>query len=444
MHMLHNPDLLITKAKQILALNWNGHFTKPAPSLYPHQWNWDTGFIAIGYAHYDITRAITDLSHLFSGQWTTGMLPQIVFGQETSARYFPGPDFWQSWRSPHAPRQPLTSGITMPPVHGLALWWLVEHSEERQATLALIEPLFPKVVALHHYLYTYRDPHEEGLAYIRHPWESGTDNSPVWDKPLSRIQIDKAHLPAYQRQDLQTHDAVHHRPTDTDYDRYVWLVDLFRHHNYDDTAIEAHCPFLVQDPLFNAILAWSNECLVALGGELGQDMRELLEWNELTIFSLNKKLWHPAKKRYAAYDLVADEHLPTHSTSAFMPLIAGAPDLHQARLLLEQLDSAAFSGTAASPTWLYPTFSIKHSAFDPKCYWRGPVWININWLLYQGLMRYGLGRHARRLKEDTIELLHQFGFCEYFDPRRYSDTQKGYGTTHFSWSAALCIDLLSH
>ncbi|MFZ0450951.1 MAG: hypothetical protein WAL98_17070 [Desulfatiglandaceae bacterium] len=41
------------QAKRILEANWAGTYTKPSRGLYPHQWNWDSGFIAMGYAHYD-------------------------------------------------------------------------------------------------------------------------------------------------------------------------------------------------------------------------------------------------------------------------------------------------------------------------------------------------------------------------------------------------------
>ena len=50
-------ETLLETAKGVLENNWNGTFTKPAPSLYPHQWNWDAGFIAIGNAHYNMDRA---------------------------------------------------------------------------------------------------------------------------------------------------------------------------------------------------------------------------------------------------------------------------------------------------------------------------------------------------------------------------------------------------
>jgi len=70
---------LIEKAKSILDANWLGKSTKPSPHLYPHQWNWDSGFIAIGYSRYNQKRAQQELSTLFEAQWKNGMLPQIVF-----------------------------------------------------------------------------------------------------------------------------------------------------------------------------------------------------------------------------------------------------------------------------------------------------------------------------------------------------------------------------
>ena len=82
-------------AKQILNGNWTGAYTKPSPSLYPHQWNWDSGFIAIGYAHYDQDRAEQEILSLFENQWPNGMVPQIVFNPQALGHYFPEPDFWQ-------------------------------------------------------------------------------------------------------------------------------------------------------------------------------------------------------------------------------------------------------------------------------------------------------------------------------------------------------------
>jgi hypothetical protein len=42
---------LWTAAAAVLRANDVGGWTKPAPRLYPHQWSWDSAFIAIGLAH---------------------------------------------------------------------------------------------------------------------------------------------------------------------------------------------------------------------------------------------------------------------------------------------------------------------------------------------------------------------------------------------------------
>ena len=41
----------------VLHANDLGVWTKAALALYPHQWSWDSAFIAIGLAHISIARA---------------------------------------------------------------------------------------------------------------------------------------------------------------------------------------------------------------------------------------------------------------------------------------------------------------------------------------------------------------------------------------------------
>ncbi|TNF53567.1 glycoside hydrolase, partial [bacterium] len=84
----------IRKARSVLISNRSSHYTLPSSSLYPHQWNWDSGFIAIGYSHFDTDWAIKELRSLFDAQWKNGMLPQIVFNRKRLGSYFHEPDFW--------------------------------------------------------------------------------------------------------------------------------------------------------------------------------------------------------------------------------------------------------------------------------------------------------------------------------------------------------------
>ena len=74
-----NRSELLARARAVLELNWTGSFTKPSLRQYPHQWSWDSAFIAMGYARYDQDRAEQELRSLFDAQWSDGRVPHIVF-----------------------------------------------------------------------------------------------------------------------------------------------------------------------------------------------------------------------------------------------------------------------------------------------------------------------------------------------------------------------------
>lgn len=427
---------LIQRAKKVLDGNWLGRSTKPSPHLYPHQWNWDSGFIAIGYSRYDQRRAQSELSTLFEAQWSNGMVPQIVFNPAALGGYFPEPDFWLSERSPHFPKGVMTSGITMPPVHAIAAWRVFRNAADEASARNWLESLYPKLLALHEYLYRDRDPGKEGLVYIRHPWESGLDNAPTWDLPLGAIEIDKSKLPAYERKDLKKGVDPSQRPTEEDYDRYVYLVDLFRRLSYDEKAIAQDCPFLIQGPLFNSILSKANEDLVEIGDLLGEDTARIREWHEQTNRALRDKLWHASHGAFDVFDLRAGERVGTRIAAGFLPLLCGAPTVEQAKRIYEVLESVGFCPMHDGSCFSIPNYDLTGDSLDTMKYWRGPVWINTNWLLMQGLKRYGFREKAESVRHDIIELIRTWGFHEYFDP--YKGT--GYGTDNFSWTASLFID----
>jgi len=415
-----------------------GSYTKPAPSLYPHQWNWDSGFIAMGRSHYDTNRAILEVESLFDAQWQNGMLPQIVFNPDALGNYFPEPDFWQTDRSSKAPHGKLTSGITMPPVHALAVEKIYRNAPRPSTVLPFLERIYPKLLALHAYLYRERDPKDEGLVYIRHPWESGVDNSPNWDGPLRQISVERAALPPYQRKDLDHDVDPRMRPTDADYDRYVYLVDLFRRCDYDEAKIRQSCPFLVQDPLFNSLLCRANESLAEIARLIGQSPEVPLSWAKKTSGAIQKKLWHAEHKIFDCFDLVANEPIDVDTAAGFLPLFAGAASREQAGLIYERLDSTSFCALQQGNCFTVPNYDTQKEGFDRSNYWRGPVWININWMLAHGLRRYGYTLKADSLQKDLLQLPLRFGFHEYFD----SFDGTGYGSDNFGWTAALFIDLV--
>lgn len=425
----------------MLAENWCESYTRPAPQLYPHQWNWDSGFIVIGYAHYAQEKAWSELRSLFRAQWRNGMLPHIVFNP-AYPNYFPGPEVWESSRSPAAPQGVQTSGISNPPIHAIAALHIYKCSSSDGAK-TFLKQIFPKIKSLHRYLYSLRDPEKEGLACIRHPWESGMDNSPAWDELLERIHIDTQELPPYRRQDLDVVSADQ-RPTEADYARYVYLIEIHKRSNYNEEASANNSPFLVQDPLFNSLLCKADEDLIEIAEIVGEDSGEIREWHAQTKRAVEAKLWNEKRGLYCAFDLNQKRQLAVDSISGFAPLFAETPSQERAQKLLDRLESPGFSGHPGD-SFLVPSYDMETAAFDPIRYWRGPVWVNMNWILYHGLRRYGFREKAMAVLQDTLSLVNHYGFHEYFSP--YRDDRRGpiggSGSTGFSWTAALCIDLLS-
>lgn len=420
--------------------NWKGSFTIPCEGLYPFQWNWDSGFIAIGWAHINRERAFTEVRSLLKGQWSNGFLPHIVFHNKEDS-YYPGPEVYQAQLSKHSPDIP-TSGITQPPVLGFVLEELFRITGQDNEVVSFIDSIYDSVYRNHKYFYTCRDPFNEGLVYICHNWEAGTDNTPVWDAVWNSFDAPDIEI---RRKDT-SHIDVAMRPSDREYQYYIYLLELFKQWKYDDATIAEKSPFLVQDPLFNSMLIASNNSLIRLGRLIGRKKQvdRLIRWNEKAINAMNQKLYSAELKGYTYYDLRNERYLKALSSSSFTPLFAGIPNREKAGQLVEHLDKGRFSGYR-NENYLCASFDPQSPEFNSKRYWRGPIWINLNWIVYRGLLKYGYKDLGQRVREHSLELMEKYGCYEYFEPSRELNKQleKGYGGQNFSWSAALAIDLIN-
>jgi len=141
-------------ARQVLDANWIGESTLPSRTLYPHQWSWDSAFMALGRSWYDEAKAQQELRSLFRAQWADGRVPHIVFNPAVAEdAYFPGPAFWQSsTRSSKAPRDVETSGITQPPIHARAALEMHRHTRDADGSRAFLAWLYPRLAAQAAYL----------------------------------------------------------------------------------------------------------------------------------------------------------------------------------------------------------------------------------------------------------------------------------------------------
>jgi len=418
--------ILIQKAITVLRENdIDGRSTKASPGLYPHQWLWDSCFIAIGYRYFDINRAMDEIRGLLEGQWTNGMIPHIKFNEKESGGH--PREIWGTRKVPKC-KDIETSGISQPPMIAIAVWEIYKKNKDKE----FLEEVFPMIGKYHRYIKEFRGLDRSGLSCIIHPWESGLDNSPRWDNILDSIRL--TDTPESKRADT-AFIPIEQRPTDQQYNKYWYLVSLFVGSNYDITQIFKNDPFIVEAILFNSVWCEANRCLSKIAEEIGEENKIFEEWAEQTKNSINENLYDEKDGLYYDFDVKNGVLIKEQTSASFLPLFANVPNQEIAQKIVEQYIRNS------EKYWLnypLPTVSADSLKFNPKRYWRGPVWINMNWFVAKGLENYGFKSYADYIKEKTVELMNKSGFREYFNPY----TGEGYGADNFSWSAALTLDIM--
>ncbi|MEV5434666.1 hypothetical protein AB0K80_01330 [Streptomyces sp. NPDC052682] len=435
------PASLRLRAARVLEENWTGSSTVPSRQLYPHQWSWDSAFIAIGLRHLSPLRAQTELETLLAAQWADGRIPHIVFNPSVPLdAYFPSPDFWRSstaGRAAGAPRTVQTSGIVQPPVHALAAWLVHEADPGLSRSRGFLARLYPRLAAWHRYLLHRRDLGGGGLVSVVHPWEQGMDNSPCWDRPLSRVTPAPAR--SFRRADL-AHGAPEDRPTDLDYGRYVRLAADYRDRGYRDEPDASRGPgagdFAVEDPSFNALLIASEHALARIARELGAAASARHARAERLTAALVDRLWDPAAGMFLCRDVPGGRLLPERGVSGLVPLLLPTLPHDLAATLVRTLSGPHFG--LGGTTRMVPSYDLLGEAFDPHRYWRGPAWFNTGWLIERGLRQHGEQGRAAALRRAMLRIADTSGFAEYVDPY----TGEACGATGFGWTAALTLDLL--
>lgn len=436
-----NPDdSLFLTAATVLEHNDQGAYTVPATGMYPHQWLWDSCFIAIGLRHLDVERAQTEILSLLCGQWANGMIPHMIFAGD--AKYRRDRNVWRSWLNPNAPDSLATSGITQPPILAEAVVRIGEqlHITERRTWYKRV---YPALVAYHTWLYHDRDPHNEGLVLQIHPYETGLDNTPPWIQQLHQhhmpwwgTALEKTHLDVLIK--LVRRDTRHvppgQRMANIDALLYYDAIRRLRRKRYDISAILDRSLFAIEDLTFNCIFIRANKLLQDIASTIGEDLPSNLQHRMDQTEKALEDLWDPYASQYFSRDFVTHKLLKQPTVASLMPLYAGIIKPERAKHIVKELENDRAFGT----TYPVPSVPLNSEWYQPFAYWQGPTWINMNWMIIDGLRRSGFPDHADTLRELTLELVAKSGMYEYFNP----ETGEPAGAENFSWTAALAIDLL--
>jgi glycogen debranching enzyme len=367
--------------------------------VYEYQWLWDSCFHALVYRHFDGAMAWDELISLIQHQVKegadAGMIPHMAYWQG---------DGTALWGQSHR------SLITQPPLIAVAAWDVHQMHPNRNH----LETLYPALKNYHAWFDRRRDPDNDNLVTLIHPWESGWDASPRWDAFL----------------------GLQHPTADESKMARHMLVETLIVCECDVTCLQSAGSFAVEAADFNAIRAADLLAMADIAQHLGYDTDALhfTDKAEAVQRAVQQKILCSHDDTFIAHDLFGgdEQAVSPDSAAKFVLLFGGCVDEQQARQLINELEQGGFNTPYPVPTT--PTTSPD---FAGNTYWRGNVWLAVNWLIMRGLQRYGYDDRADYIATRSCELVEKNGFYEYFDPV----SGAGQGPSRQSWSTIM-LDMI--
>ncbi len=348
-------------------------FTTPSDSEYRHQWLWDSCFHAIALRHFDPEMAEAELLSIVASQHRNGMVPH-----ESKHTVFNIP-------------VPYTSTVTQPPFIARAALDVYAISGNN----VFLSQMFPSMHRYHQWLANKREL--AGVINVVSPLESGEDNSLPWDSKV--------------------------------------LFPLRKAYGF----VAAHVPLMpnltgLRSVTVTAIYADALSAMAEIAGILGDEglAAHYIKKNKEVVEAMRREF---RQEDGLFYHKDSDGSPVRHLTHAiFSPLFAGALSNEEVEQLVKE--HLLNPGEFWTP-YPIPTVAKSEPKFSPTAYWRGPTWVNMNWMHRRGLLRYGFRNEADQLLQKTTAAIGKNGFREYYNPL----TGEGLGARNFGWST-LVIDMM--
>lgn len=225
--------------------------------------------------------------------------------------------------------------------------------------------------------FEHNDHNSNGLCEYSHPFSSGLDDSPLWD----------AGMP-------------------------------------------------VEAPDLNSYLYLQQRALARIARAIGLH-RESEQWQcraDVLAERMIEIMWDAEAGLFRP--LHNGQPITVRTPFSLFPLITGQlPRAIADRLVKHLTDPRSFWSR-----YPVPTVALDDPFFDPLQMWRGPTWVNVNYLLIEGLFRSGYAEIARELRHRTLALIAAHSdIYEYYHP--LSGERPPRAAPLFGWSAAVFIDL---
>lgn len=246
---------------------------------------------------------------------------------------------------------------------------------------------------------------------------------------------------------------------------YSWHTNPELNNRCDESGMDNSPRFDTESDLyaidFSCYMANETRCMKKIAEELGDgENAELFgRWYERIRSDINAIHWCDKDGFYYDYDIVNRCFNKVQSVSSFLPLFAGVCDINKSELLIGHLTDSEKFGTQIP----IPTISKRDITFGTDM-WRGPVWVNYNYMISEGLEEYGYEILSRQIKKKTVDIVNEWynrtgtvfefydsenvipPFCfnrkgEVYEP--YDFRIKYQAIRDYGWSVTLVFDLLN-
>ena len=180
---------------------------------------------------------------------------------------------------------------------------------------------------------------------------------------------------------------------------------------------------------FNAFLALECEIMAEFAGMLGRN-EDAADWTRRharLCRLIRERLWSADLNFFVDHDIEKNALSGIMASSGFLPLLCGAASPEQAQALARHLRNPETFGTP----FPVPSVAACQARDEAKDMWRGPVWINLNWLIAEGLDRYGFTELSTELRDKTRAEIERHAVThgtlfEFYDAQRETDPPRLY------------------